>query len=327
MQTRVVPTLIATLLLIVAYGGSDGATISAAEPIMRVMTFNTGIPVCEDSEGAEYTCDHAAIVDEWYGNGLSFVAIMDDTRAFFDATRPDIVGFQEIFHPGDCPEIPPEFHAGFICENWKPGDPSVAQHILGPDYHIACHPGRPDKCLAVRTAFGRLQGCDDAVCLNHLNAGVREDGSCGGGTRIARGVIELSGGGSLTVINIHGTSGRTQNDQACRVTQFDQVFVDILDGSGQPAANGDRNIVLGDINTDPGRSDVDPSAKRWNELVGDGQTFRQISESGPDAEPTYANAFNIDHVASDAFEGSCFSGQPTEIIAFDHMPIICDLRN
>lgn len=325
MLKRVEPPAIAAFLLLVACGGNANAPLSAAELTMRVMTFNTGIPRCEDGEDAEYTCADAAIVDEWYGNGLSFVAIMDHTRAFFEATRPDIVGFQEIFHPSDCPEIPTEFHVGFICESWQPGDPTVAQRILGPDYQIACHPGRPDKCLAVRTGFGRIQGCDGAVCLDHLDAG--EYVGCGGGTRIGRGLIELNDGGRLTVVNIHGTSGRTQNDQACRVAQFDQLFVDILDGSGQPALNGDRNLVLGDLNTDPGRgTEVDPSARRWKDFVGNGQAFNQISEAGTQAEPTYANAFNIDHVASDAFVGTCYTGQPTETTAYDHMPIICDLK-
>lgn len=325
MLARIVLMALAVSLMLAASGAENKSPNSAAELTLRVMTFNTGIPGCEDSADAAYTCDNAAIASDWYGTGLSFVAIMDETRAFFNATRPDIVGFQEIFHPGDCPEIPPEYHEGFICESWLPGDPTVAQRVLGSDYQIACHPGRPDKCLAVRTGFGRLQGCDSAVCMDHLNVGVYN--GCGGGTRIARGVIELSGGGQLTVVNIHGTSGRTPNDQACRVAQFEQVFVDILDGSGQPAANGSRNIVLGDLNTDPGRRmDVDPSARRWNEFVGSEQAFNQISQAGPLAEPTYASVVNIDHVASDAFVGNCFTGQPTQITAYDHMPIICDLE-
>ncbi|ALO47391.1 hypothetical protein PS2015_2759 [Pseudohongiella spirulinae] len=323
MLSRAITTAFLAWLL-TSCAGNNSSSGSSAGMTLRVMTFNTGTPACEESADARYSCAHAAIADEWYGNGLSFIAILEDTRVFFAATRPDIVGFQEIFHPGECPEIPPEYHTGFICENWQPGDPTVAQHVLGPDYQIACHPGRPDKCLAVRMGFGRIQGCGSAICLNHLDAG-SVDG-CGGGTRIARGLIEVADGSQLTVVNIHGTSGRSPNDQTCRVAQFDQVFVDILDGSGQPAANGDRNIVLGDLNTDPGRgAAIDPSARRWTDFVGTGRTFNQISDAGPLTEPTYANAFNIDHVASDAFVGNCFTGQPTQITAFDHMPIICDL--
>jgi len=111
---------------------------------------------------------------------------------------------------------------------------------------------------------------------------------------------------------VHGTSGVTLEDQSCRVEQFEQVFVDIRDGTGLPAANGARNVVLGDLNTDPGRlAALDPSAHTWNRYVGDGQPFIQISDTGPLAEPTYANLLNIDHVASDAFDGDCFAGMPT----------------
>ena len=250
MLTRFVPTSIAVFLLLTACGSNDGTSGVAGQPAAelppRVMTFNTGIPDCENSEEAEYTCDDAAIADEWYGNGLSFVAIMDDTRSFFDAIRPDIIGFQEIFHPGLCPEIPSEFHTGFVCENWQSGDPTVAQRILGSDYQVACHPGRPDKCIAVRSGFGRFQGCDAAVCLDHLDAG--DDDDCGGGTRIARGVIELTDGNQLTVVNIHGTSGITQEDQACRVRQFDQVFVEFHHHCIENRSAGETAEIVRSIN-------------------------------------------------------------------------------
>ncbi len=299
--------------------GTDGATGP------RVVTFNVGIPECSDDADAPYSCEDAAIAGEWYGTGLSHKSLFADTRAFFNTIRPDIVGLQEICHPEQCPEIPAEFHAGFICEDWRPGGQTVSQIILGEDYQIACHRGRPDKCLAVRRAFGQIRGCQGALCLDHLDGGFTDD--CGGGTRIGRGVIDRPDGRSLTVVNIHGTSGITTEDQACRVEQFEQVFVDILDGSGEPAANGQRNLVLGDLNTDPGRLFlIDPSAATWTEHVGDGQAFRQISDAGPLATPSYADAINIDHVASDSFIGDCFAGTPTDIVAYDHMPIVCDLR-
>ena len=67
--------------------------------------------------------------------------------------------FQEIFHPGECAAIPVEFHAGFYCETYADGDPTVAQAILGPGYQVACNLGKPDKCAAVRTALGTFRGC------------------------------------------------------------------------------------------------------------------------------------------------------------------------
>lgn len=306
---------------------AEGPLAHDAPLQIRAVTFNTGIPQCSRNPEAEYSCDDAETASEWYGTGLSHRALFPDTTRFLAAMDADVIGIQEIFHPGECPEIPEEFHEGFICEGWQPGDPTVAQQILGSGYQIACHPGRPDKCIAVKRDFGRIRGCKGDLCLDHLEAGSTSD--CGGGTRIARGIIDLRRGGSLTVVNIHGTSGVTGADQNCRAQQLEQVFVDIRDGSGEPAANGRRNIVLGDINTDPGRFPFAAGAMVWNRFVGEQAPFRQISEAGllaPPTHPTGAELVNIDHVASDAFDGTCFVGDPTEIRAYDHSPIVCDLR-
>lgn len=321
--------LAAVAVLAVGCGDDAARELPGDEPVatqpLRVVTFNTGTPQCSRAPDTEYPCEDADTAAEWYGTGLAHLALMADVRAFFDALAPDIVAIQEIFHAPNCLEIPEAHHAGFICEQWQPGDDTVITRVLGPDYQVACHQGRPDKCLAVRRAVGGFRGCQDRFCPDLLAGGVTED--CGGGTRIGRGVIDLAGGESLTVVNIHGTSGATVEDQNCRVEQFEQVFVDLRDGSGMPAANGARNIVLGDLNTDPGRlALIDPSARTWNTFVGEGRAFVQISETGLLASPTYANLLNIDHVASDAFNGDCFAGVPTETTAFDHVPIVCDLR-
>lgn len=311
-------------LVVASCGGANRAASAIEDGHLRVMTFNVGIPQCDNDPSSPYSCDDADIASEWYGTGLSHKALFPDTRAFIQAISPDIVALQEIFHPAECAQIPVEFHARFICEDWTPGAATVGQHILGPEYQIACHQNRPDKCLAVRRKFGRFRNCASDVCLDHLTGGQTDD--CGGGTRIGRGEIDLVTGERLTVVNVHGTSGFTAQDQSCRVAQFEQVFVDILDGSTEPAANGTRNIVLGDLNTDPARlALLDPSAATWNAHVGDGQPFNQISAAGLLVTPTYANLLNIDHVASDAYTGTCFTGIPTEIEAYDHKPIVCDL--
>lgn len=317
--------MIALALGLGACGGADRMPIDDGNVTIRVMTFNVGIPECSDDAEAEYSCEDAAIAGEWYGTGLSHKALFSDTQAFLQSVQPDVVGLQEIFHPGGCPDIPPEFHPGFICEDWQPGGPTVAQIILGETYQIACHRGRPDKCLAVRSDFGRFRGCSGPLCLDHLDGGFTDD--CGGGTRVGRGIIDRADGSSLTVVNVHGTSGVTPADQACRVEQFEQIFVDLLDGTGEPAANGQRNIVLGDLNTDPGRLFlIDPSAATWTDFVGAGRAFRQITDTGLLAQPTYAGIINIDHVASDSFDGECFAATATDIVAYDHMPIVCDLQ-
>jgi hypothetical protein len=153
---------------------------------------------------------------------------------------------------------------------------------------------------------------------------------CGSGSRIGRGVVDLVGGGTITVVGVHGSSGITLDDQACRERQFDQVFVDLGLGDGEPAANGAVNVILGDFNTDPLRlADGDTSAARVAEFVGEGKRFHFINDVGRMAAPTYA-IFNIDHVISDGFTGSCVvpgvtEGVPpvTDAVYFDHKPIVC----
>lgn len=322
------PTLVVWLALLMACGGD--------EPIeLRVVTFNTGGGAGgSDDHPDGFTDVEAGYSDEHYGNGLAWLPAVEATRAFFDATRPDVVAFQEIFHSEECEAIPAEARAGFVCETWSTGDPFVTQLVLGDGYQVACNLDKSDKCIAVRRAFGRIVGCDADVCLDHLG-GARVDG-CGGGSRVGVAEIELLDEGEpngrvVTVVGVHGSSGLTVDDQACRERQFDQVWVDLRDGSGLPGARGTHNIVLGDFNTDPERAKrIDSSARRLNELVDMlGWTF--ITQVGLDAPGSYAGAVDIDHVLSDVFEGSCTIPGVTEgervyePSYFDHAPIVCDL--
>jgi hypothetical protein len=115
------------------------------------------------------------------------------------------------------------------------------------------------------------------------------------------------------VVNVHGSSGFTESDMQCRVKQFEAAF----------SLLGDRNLLLGDLNTDPGRStEFDPSAA----VFADGVTgeLQFISDVGPDAVPTYV-VYNIDHVVSDAFDGACHDEVVTDIVYFDHRPQVCAL--
>lgn len=297
------------------------------------VTFNTGTTDGLSHDAAPddgYSSADAVISDTHYGNGLSWVPAVEAATAFFTDLQPDLVAFQEIFYSGDCAVVPPEAQAGFVCESWAEGDPTVANVIVGMGYQVACNLEKPDKCIAVRRAFGTFRGCDGDLCLDHLDGARVPD--CGGGSRVGRGVVDLVGGGELTVVNVHGSSGFSVDDMACRIQQFDQVFVDLGDGSGEPAANGAVNIILGDLNTDPVRiADGDTSAARFAEFVGEGRAFDFINDTGPMAEPTYA-LFNIDHVVSDAFTGACevpgvTEGVPAILDAtyFDHRPIVCQL--
>lgn len=304
-------------------GCSSESEPASESPSFVAVTFNTGT--------SQLAGDPGQLADQWYGNGLAWLPVVEDARQFFAATAPDVVVFQEIFHSGECPNIPPEHHAGFVCESWMPGDPTVAQIVLGTEFQVACHLGKPDKCAGVRKSFGHFAGCDADLCLDGLDGAEVPD--CGSGSRVGRGVIELEQGGTLTLVNVHGSSGLTQEDQDCRVKQFAQVFVDLGTGDGLPAASGERNLVMGDLNTDPGRmADFDESAKAWNDHVGPDERFHFVTDVGPDVPPSYGGAFNIDHVVSDAFGGSCWVAGLTdghapvsETTAFDHKPVVCSV--
>lgn len=308
-------------------GGEDGALKFVA------VTFNSGT-----SEGMGhdkppddgYTGAHAEIADKWYGDGLAWSPAIEAARLFFKEVDPDVVVFQEIFWTGECPDIPVEAIGDFVCETWSPGDPTVAQLVLGEGWQVMCHPGKPDKCAAVNERFGSFRGCEEDFCLEGLDG--RKIENCGSGARIGRGIIDLLGGGTITLVSVHGSSGITDEDQRCRVRQFEQVFVDLTEG--EAAANGEHNLVMGDLNTDPGRlAEIDPSAAYWNDFVGDDKAFHFISDVGPEARATYADLFNIDHVVGDSFTGSCWAagvseGHPgvTDAVYFDHVPLVCNVE-
>lgn len=310
-------------------GGSDTRTDAARTHFVAV-TFNTGtsLDLPHDAPPDDgYGSAQAQLSDLHYGNGLAWQPVVDDATAFFAQVQADVVVFQEIFYSGDCLAIPSSAQVGFVCAQWQPGDPTVAQLLLGAGWQVACHPGKPDKCAAVRKTFGTFRGCAQDFCLEGLE-GFTVPG-CGQGARVGRGVIDLVGGGSITVVNVHGSSGVSGSDQKCREEQFKQVFVDL--GDGQPGANGAFNLVLGDLNTDPGRAALfDSSAKKWNDLVAQGG-FHFISDVGFLATPTYAGIVNIDHAVSDSLAGSCWSagaaGTPpvTHTVFFDHVPLVCKI--
>ncbi len=309
--------------------------LDAPAPLtLRVVTFNTGTAIELAHDGPPddgFSSAQAELIDEWFGNGLSWTPFVEATAAWFLLVDPDIVAFQEIFWPGECPTIPEDARLGTVCENWKPGDPSVAERLVGPDYAIACHPGKPDKCLAVHHRVGTLVGCPSGLCLDSLE-GYPITG-CGSGVRVARGVLQPADGGApITLISFHGSSGFSEGDLVCRTQQVARVFDDF--GDGAPGLVGGRNIVLGDLNTDPGRlADSDPSAAAWWEQAnGPDARLRFISDVGVDAPATYAGFLNIDHVLSDAFGGGCTAaGHAEEVPAvmgavfFDHLPQVCEL--
>ena len=323
-------------------GSSDAQTseqpAESGNPAKRfvAVTFNTGTTTGLKHDGPPddgYTPKHAERSDKHYGDGLAWKKAIEAAKTFFEKLRPDVVVFQEIFYSEECKNIPKEAHKDFVCETWKAGEPTVVQVILGKDYQVMCHPGKPDKCAAVKKSFGAFQGCKKDFCLEGLTGFPVKD--CGSGARVARGVIQVTqerGGGSITLVNVHGSSGLKSDDVECRAKQVEQVFTDL--GDGKPGANGSRNLIMGDLNTDPGRAS-DKATARWNHFVGPSKTFRFITDMGKDAQPTYSSLLNIDHIISDIKGGSgdCWAAGVTQgkpdilnAVYFDHKPIVCTIE-
>lgn len=303
----------AAALALLALAGCGGEPAPFA---LRAVTFNTGTTesLAHDAGPDDgYGAEEAAASDAYYGNGLAWRAAVEHTRAFFASVEADVVGLQEIFASRGCPDVPEAARAGFVCERWREGDPTVAQVIFGGGYQVACHPGKDDKCLAVRTARARIAGCDADLCFDALRGAPVE--GCGSGARVAWADLELAEGGTLRVVHVHASSGLSEEDAACRVAQFEQAFA---------AVEGDT-LVLGDFNTDPVRLyGGDPSATAL--LDGAPQAgLRFVTEVGEDAAPTYAGLLNIDHVLSTFADGPCTSEVVTDMRYFDHRPQVCDL--
>lgn len=299
------------------------------------VTFNTGIHDKDPDD--DFSGSNGKIAEDYYGSGLSWNAAIQDTKAWFASVAPDVVALQEIFDPEECPKVPADKKAGFVCATWKPGDPTVAQTILGPGYQVACHKGTHDKCAAVKLSFGKFRGCAGAVCPDGL--GGAPVPSCGSAARVGRGVIDLVGGGTLTLVSVHASAGFEAKNFDCRKKQFEQIFVDL---DGAPAANGTTNVILGDFNTDPGRlTGIDASAKALADHVKAPHPFRFVTDVGSSATPTYRQSlvpflpigFNIDHVVSEKLKGSCWNagvtpGHPSVSTTdyFDHTPAVCTLH-
>lgn len=301
---------------------------------MKVVTFNTGMHDLDKDD--DFSGSKAKTIEDHYGSGLAWDPAITDAAAWLKTVDADIIGFQELFDPEECPNIPADKKAGLVCETWTPSDPTVAQRLVGAGYQVACHVGHHDNCIAVKLSFGKIAGCTGTLCRDGLT-GTQVQG-CGKGARVGRGVVELVSGAKLTVVSIHGSSGFDAETIDCRKKQFEQVFVSL---DGAPAVNGTANLVLGDFNTDPARmTTIDASAKALAGFVGKGKKFDFITEVGMSAPPTYQQkvvpllpaGVNIDLVASDVVKGTCFTpgvtpGRPAVGPGwFDHTPQVCTVK-
>jgi len=245
--------------------------------------------------------------------------------------RPVVAVFQENYYDPWCEEIPVDPELDFVCKDYSPERPTQLERIFGPEYQVACSQDHPDNCGVVRRDFGTFAGCyDEPFCLDGF-FGMAPPSGCTSRARVWSIVINRANGVDWTLVNVHASSGFESDVRACRADQFRQIFEDR--GDGQPLANGDVNLVMGDINTDPFLAPIiDQSARVWNQYVGDGLPFDYLSADRACIDPNYALILHVDHVVSDMLTGSCVvpgvtDGVPPvmDAIYWDHKPVVCQV--
>jgi hypothetical protein len=263
------------------------------EPLVAV-TFDAGtaLDLAPDREQALQS-------QAFYGDGLAWMPAIDALQEWLKELDPDVVVLQGLFPTERCAEIPELARPGFLCGEDGRGYGPVPLLLLGARYQVACHPGRPEACLAVHRRVGRLRGELEGEPLD----------GCGEGARVAWGQIARERGPDLRVVSVQGSDGLSEEAQDCRLQQLEQI---------SEAMDGRIQLVLGGAGTDPHRfAAVDESARRWGEL-------RLLSGRAP----TYRDLATLDLQASDAYEASCFVPDTPELldaVYFDHRPVVCQL--
>lgn len=320
-----------TLLALFACAPAPADLDAPAEHTFVALTFNAGTSTGmghDQPPDDGYTDEMAELTDAWYRNSLSWNPAELALTDWLAELGPQVIAFQEIFWDGWCDEIPATEH-DLVC-NRAPSGLTQPQRVAGPGFQVACIPDKPDACLLVDRSWATIRGCAQDLCLDGLR-GAPIDG-CSRSARVDRAELDLAAGGSLTVVLVHGSSGISSEEQACRVRQFDQIFVD--QGGWGPAAAPAPALVLGDLNTDPGRwTEVDPSAARFAEFVGEDLPFRFLSPVGDEAPRSYQGLVDIDHVAASGLTGACevagIGDGPRAVLEakyFDHRPVVCRVQ-
>lgn len=317
---------------------ADGGDVTlSTEPLaFKVATFNVGTSSQtlhdkdeEQGDGDGYTSTQAAYINDYLGNSLAWFPAEAALKAWLDKERPEIVAFQEMMWDPWCEDAPaPPPDIGLVCQGYTADRPWTAERLLGEDYQLAYAVGQEDLFVGVRRDFGRLDGCPETGrCTALTGQGVF--GECNKSPRVTAITVTVKDGRQLVLVNAHTTAGMNEHDQMCRAKQIDQIFLD--DGSGQPLANGEVNLVLGDMNTDPFLfAGADASADQLNKYIGPGKAFAYLSSASAEGPPTHVTTMRLDHVASDALTGSCVvpgESEGTQLIMttsfFDHRPVLC----
>lgn len=267
-------TLIGLFLLAIPLAGFAGETV-------RVLTANVG--------NNDLRCSG-------YMWKLCLTSVEAKVRDSIRALDPDLVALQEVSTAAQC-EKRKESRRRKVCYSENlPADQEQARRLLGPDYTIAMAQGRYEA-IAVKVSAGSIEGCElGATCwttdLPDLPEGCDPGFSVSAVEAVIRGV-------RVRVVNAHPDSIRLE----CRVKELEQAFA---------LANGQRNLMLGDWNTDPYRGKGE-DVTLWKREV-EARPFRIHSGIAERDPPYYTDLVpwpwpdkSLDHVISDFAQGTCLT--------------------
>jgi hypothetical protein len=216
--------------------------------------------------------------------------------------HPHVITLQEVLAPWQCAELQ-ERDTQKVCSDEQVV--SQARRLVGEDYTIACNTTNQFECIAVRTDFGKIDGC----ALGELCFTARTSqplSQCDNGFNVSAATVRLHTGLVFDVANAHPQS----TSHGCRAQMLSAFFKDI---DGQPPLLQENLVLMmGDFNVDPWR-DRDISAQTWNRWIDDGWGGRSFIYHSGKVEynpPRYTTALpgfrkTVDYVLSNFALGIC----------------------
>ncbi|MBL8920314.1 MAG: hypothetical protein JNJ54_15715 [Myxococcaceae bacterium] len=235
----------------------------------------------------------------------------DRIAAAIARAKPDVVLLSEVITPAQCDALGPSVEPWHVCHPAnRAQEPDQVRRLLGSAYTIACEPRRGYECVAVRTGFATLDGCEQGeLCRGQLRSAMPVAG-CDEGFTIA-GVTATIDGEAVDLVVAHPPSGLMPANIACRRDFLPAALSPM--GEGASLRRAPLAVIGGDFNLDPFRRPMDADVQLWRERVRFSVTATGgalLQHSGlPEHDPPWWSApltrSTWDHVLSEGFAGRC----------------------
>jgi len=264
-----------------------------------------------------------------YLNNLCLTKVEAQTKKQINFLSPDIVAFQEILSPGQCPDR--DVNSQYACSDTS-GLPQI-RRLLGSDYSIVCDNRNQFECMGVHRRFGKFAICTEGgMCRTPRTDTPNPE--CDNGFTVSVATVETWSGEKFDLVNAHLQS----TSKSCRITMLKQLFIG--NNAMPPLIQEDKVLIVGDFNFDPWRA-TDESAAFWRNLLAagwHGRSFKYHSGIAENNPPRKTSHFlwwgkTVDIVLSNFLEGVCVTLGETPGTkrldgghGMDHRAIYCTLR-